>query len=185
MNQQEINLLMLKRALCKPYMVVNDNRLARALQAKVAAGDPRWTVHGGKHVRSRWGNEATEPITREEFIHTKKTDGSWDHEYDLLCTFNGMIDVEVITDEVEGDLVRIAVQDGESLTGHHIGLRCHIYLKGPWWTIKDFRECIETRWVKYTTAAVQAEELLRLEQRRLVVAEELLAGTYEVNTEEG
>lgn len=179
MNDQEIKLLKRKRELCKSHISVIDSRLARGLQAHVASDTAEWTFHAGQRLRSVWGNSCSEPLTREQFIHTQHKDGTRDHTNDLLCTFANMISVELVTGAEDGDLVKLVVNEGEGLTGRWRGVRCEVYLKGPWWTVNAFQERIEESWKLYTLAAAENEELIRIEKRRQVIAQQILDGVYD------
>jgi len=179
MNDQEIRMLKRKRELCKSHISVTDTQLARGLQEQVASDTSEWTFHEGERLRSVWGNSCSEPLTREQFIHTRHKDGTRDHTNDLLCTFADMISVELTTDAEDGDLVKLVVNEGEGLTGRWRGVRCEIYLKGPWWTIKEFQKRIEVDWIAFTRYTVESEERARLEHRRKIVAQEILGDVYD------
>lgn len=182
MNEQEIEILKRKQELCRAYPSVNSTDLGRRIQKLVADNVEGWTFHEGKRHRSEWGTRDDSPLTREDFLRTKNADGSW-HRNDLLCTFDGMIDVSLET-TAEGDLIKIQVGEGEGFSGRWQGLRCIIYVKGPWWTLKEFQDHIESSFLRLAMVQEQREESRRRAARTEEIYHAILAGTYQVNMDD-
>lgn len=77
------------------------------------------------------------------------------------------------------DTVRIVVDEStRSLCSQPSKWSRTFILEGKWWLHKEFVTCVQQSWHQYTSARVEAEIVLANERRRVVIAEQILAGTY-------
>jgi len=178
MTEEEVLAIKRKYEICNSYIRLTDSQLAYALRETIREGKPGWSYYKGHCTYPGYILLKTEPsnVSLEEFLLAKNEDGSWSR-HNLFSTFLDCIDVLLVEDSGE-TVVLIKIWDGDSYDGHRTHIRCEFYLKGPWWTVKSFQECVEREWLKYTQSLVEQEELARLELRRKEISDLVLAGQY-------
>lgn len=184
MTEVEYEVLKRKREICKPNLSITDSDAAHKLQNLIAKKSPEWTYVVGRSLSDGWGSR-NEPVAEEAF--TVQFDVKLqNHRHCLLSAYRDGIDVEVQSDpDCAGeDQVVISVWQGDSFDGHRKYKKFEFVLRGPWWTIEGFQARIESKWTQYTQDCVENEEFARLARRRKEVSDALLAGTYEVNSED-
>lgn len=189
MNQEAIDVLKLKRTIVNDSCMITHNDLGRALQKLVDTPGSGWAFHSGKRLRSSWGGPASDPLTQEDFCKGPHREPDWrkrNSRDDLLFTFEGMIECTLMMPSEEGDdIIKVVVHDGEGLSGRYIGMRCEVYVRGPWWLLKPVQQRIEEKFINLCQHHEAQEEAHRRAQRVIAIYDELLAGKYvPVNNEE-
>ncbi len=163
-------------ASCAPRII--DNHFAHELRQAMIDGHLKFH-EGSRRFQSSWGNPCNEPLTVEQFLPP-----SIENQRDILMTYRNCIDCELVNGEDDQALIRIQVYSGDNLYGHRQGMRCEVYLSGPWWDIKRFREAVESRYQRYCIKLAQREEDRKRSERGAEIGKLLLSGDYQINEEE-